>query len=497
MRLPFVLTFICLFSFSMAAASGDDPMPAPAGSTELSDQTKECLGCHESLHPGIVADWRHSLHATTSPSAGLAKDRLHRRISSETIPQALKNVAVGCFECHSLNASKHKDNFEHFGYQINIVVSGNDCATCHSVEYAEYLKGKKAHAVDNLNKNPLYLMLVETIDGVKQYRDGGFEHLKPSATTRNKTCFACHGSRIEVVGMRTLETDLGDVTVPELSSWPNQGVGRINPDGTLGSCTACHPRHSFSIEIARSPYTCSQCHLQPDVPAWDVYKESKHGNIVLAGKEKFTMDAVPWRVGEDFRAPTCATCHNALLVTPDDDVIAERTHDFSARIWRRIFGLVYSHPQPKEGATYTIKNDDGLPLPTTFEGKPAAAFLIGAPEQERREAGMKKICQSCHGVIWTDGYFAQFDTTWREVDQMTLAATAVMAQAWENGLADPANPFDEYLEQLWVKQWLFYGNSVRYSAAMSGQDFATFKNGWWELTHNLEEMKAHVSLKTR
>ena len=58
-----------------------------------------------------------------------------------------------------------------------------------------------------------------------------------------------------------------------------KGVGRANPDGSLGASQASHPRHTGSIEVARKPYTCSQCHIEPDVPAWDVYEESKHGNI--------------------------------------------------------------------------------------------------------------------------------------------------------------------------------------------------------------------------
>jgi hypothetical protein len=31
--------------------------------------------------------------------------------------------------------------------------------------------------------------------------------------------------------------------------------------------------------------------------------------------------------------------------------------------------------------------------------------------------------------------------------------------------------------------------STRYASAMSGPDYAAFKNGWWELTRNLQRMK--------
>ncbi len=45
---------------------------------------------------------------------------------------------------------------------------------------------------------------------------------------------------------------------------------------------------------------------------------------------------------------------------------------------------------------------------------------------------------------------------------------------------------------MWITQWLFYANSVRYGAAMAGPDYATFQYGWWDLTHNLKNMRYHL-----
>ena len=36
-------------------------------------------------------------------------------------------------------------------------------------------------------------------------------------------------------------------------TWPNSGIGRINLDGSLGTCAACHSRHRFSLAMARRP----------------------------------------------------------------------------------------------------------------------------------------------------------------------------------------------------------------------------------------------------
>ncbi len=105
---------------------------------------------------------------------------------------------------------------------------------------------------------------------------------------------------------------------------------------------------------------------------------------------------------------------------------------------------------------------------------------------------MKKLCQTCHSSNWANGHFAKFEKSNAETDSMVLAATGLMSMAWQKKLADKANPFDEALEQKWVKQWLFYANSVRYSSAMAGPDYATFENGWWDLTRNLEEMRHDI-----
>jgi hydroxylamine dehydrogenase len=484
----FVSTNICLV-FSQEGKQ-------KSASLSISEETQECIDCHEAVTPGIVDDWLSSRHSLTTPEMALQKPSLERRVSNDKIPENLRTTVVGCYECHSLNADKHKDNFEHNGFSINVIVSPNDCSTCHSLEAEQYAHSKKANALGNLAENPVYTALVETVDGIQEIKDNTIIAHQASEITKGKTCYACHGTRIEVLGMKTLETDSDELEVPNLTNWPNQGVGRINPDGSKGACTSCHPRHSFSIEIARKPYTCAQCHLAPDVPAWDIYEESKHGNIFQSKQMDWNWNPVPWKIGKDFQAPTCATCHNSLLVNTVGEVVAERTHDFGSRLWIRIFGLIYSHPQPKNGSTPIIKNADNLPLPTTFSGDLASDYLIDKTEQAQRKNRMSAVCRSCHGTDWVNGHFVQLDTTIDEADKMVFAATQLMQKGWELGLADTKNPFDESLERKWVSQWLFYANSLRYSAAMGGPDYAAFKYGWWDLTKNVQEMKTAIELKS-
>ena len=466
----------------------------PAGEAPISDETQACLACHSKVSPGIVQDWRASRHAHTTVETALKNPALERRVSATKVKRkSLRTVAIGCYECHRLNPDDHSDNFAHGGFKINVVVTPADCATCHPDEAEQFDRSKKAAAVENLDKNPLFHQLMDTVLSPRQVKGDVLTAMEPSQNTRQATCYQCHGTVVKVNGTRTVQTEWDEMVLPKLENWPNQGVGRVNPDGSRGTCSACHARHRFSLEVARKPHTCAQCHRSDDSPAWDVYKESKHGNIYLSDKTSWDWKAVPWRVGRDFRTPTCATCHNSLLTDPEGTVIAERTHDFGSRLWVRLFGLPYSHAQPKDGRTHTIRNPDGQPLPVTLSGKPAAEHLIDEAEQASRQTVMKRICLSCHGRNTVEGHFQRLDGVIGPTDQAVRSATEVLQRAWREGHADPSNMFNESIERHWVEQWLFYGTSVRYAAAMGSGDIATFHNGWWQLTSNLQEMHEWVS----
>lgn len=463
----------------------------------ISAETQECIECHRSINPGIVADWENSLHSRTTVTLSLAKPEPERRISSFNIPEERKNIVIGCYECHGLEKRSHKDNFEHFGHSINLVVSPDDCATCHETEVKEYQHSKKGYALDILRKNQVYSKLVDTYTSLQTLNDKNELESTIFSHSKNESCYACHGTEIEVKGLKKIETDFGEIEVPELTNWPNTGVGRINPDGSFGACTSCHPRHNFSIEIARKPSTCGQCHLEPDVPAYNVYKESKHGTISENFENKFDFNAVPWVAGRDFTSPTCATCHNSLIADAQGNIIAERTHDFGARLWVRIFGLPFAHNQPITPKTYEIVNNDNQQLPTTFANVAARDFLINENEISGRKNKMGKICQSCHGSSWYTSHFANLDSTIIITNKMTQTATDMVSLAWENKIADPENPFDEPIEQLWVSTWLIYSNSIRYAMAMSGPDYAGFKNGYYNLSNTLQQMQSSLNQKKK
>jgi len=457
----------------------------------VSSKSQSCLMCHKRATPNIVASWSRSRMAQVTPAEALKKPEPQRRISVDKAPEGMAESVVGCAECHTMKPDSHGDSFAHQGFEVHTVVSPQDCAACHPVEQQQFAQNIMHEAYGNLQDNAVYADLVKAANGPLSFAGRKLSQKAPDARTNADSCLFCHGTRLEVEEMASRDTDFGPMEFPVISGWPNQGVGRINPDGSKGSCSACHSRHQFAIEMARKPYTCGQCHKGPDVPAYKVYKVSKHSNIVdsLAQSGDWDFSAVPWTVGEDFTAPTCATCHVSKVASPDGRIRAERTHRMNDRLGWRIFGLIYAHAHPKSPDTAKIENKNGLPLPTALDGTPASEYLISGKEREERIGAMKAVCGSCHSGSWVDGHFERFAHTIETTNNQTRVATEIMQEAWKQGAASAADSlFNEALERRWVEQWLFYGNSVRFASAMMGADYGVFANGRWEESKNPHAM---------
>lgn len=479
--------------------------PSAAAAPKLSAATQECLECHRTVHPGIVADWEKSRHAVRTPKEALSATGLERRLSAAAVAGDLAETVVGCAECHTQRPADHADTFDHNGHAVHVVVSPADCRTCHAEEAAQYARNIMAHAYNNLAGNRVYQALEQSILGGPVRGGGGgrmvYQPARPE--TRAEACYHCHGTRLQKVGVETRETEIaGRLEFPKIAGWPNQGVGRVNLDGSLGSCAACHTRHLFAIETARKPHTCKQCHVGPDVPAAKVYEASKHGNLFATHHAAWDFQAVPWTVGRDFGAPTCAACHVSLVVDAEGEVITRRSHQMNDRLPWRIFGLIYAHPHPRDPDTTVIRNRRGQPLPTDLDGGTAAAFLIDAAEMDRRRAAMQALCLRCHGTSWVAGQWSRFESTIAETNAKTLAATRIMQEAWRAGLAAGlergANPFDEPVERRWADTWLITANTIRFASAMGcGGDYGVFADGRYELNRAIAELDEWLALRRR
>ncbi|MGC1454793.1 MAG: multiheme c-type cytochrome [Nitrospirota bacterium] len=356
------------------------PREAAAAKVKASKEGQACIGCHEAQSPAFVKEWKLSTHAAKG---------------------------VDCYTCHRAEKSD-PDAMEHNGYTIAILVTPKDCGKCHLKEEKEMTESHHAKAGDILNSADNYLG--EVVGGQEAVAVG---------------CLQCHGGKVKVLANGKLDTN----------SWPNTGIGRINPDGSKGSCSACHARHNFSKAQAREPQTCGKCHLGPDHPQMEVYQESKHGILYEANKERMNMHKDKWVVGQDYSAaPTCATCH--MSATPTQAV----THDVGARI------------------SWTLRP----PISKKMENA------------DKKRAAMQDVCSNCHSSPFVVGFYNQFDNLVNLYDdKFAKPATAIRQELMDKGKITKAN-FDDKLDWIYWELWHHEGRRARHGAAMSGPDYA-----WW------------------
>ena len=277
-------------------------------------------------------------------------------------------------------------------------------------------------------------------------------------------CWQCHGSTIKVLPGGKFDP----------ATWPNTGIGRINPDGSAGSCSACHTRHRFSAAQAREPETCGKCHLGPDHPQIEVYQESKHGILWEANKNRLNLDRKSWKAGVDYTAaPSCATCHMSATRTQ------AVTHDVGERIsWTLRPAISTKLNMVVFDDMSKIDIPEGQPLPKVGDERKGSDGQVRKVTQvltwQDRRQHMQDVCTSCHAGGLVDDFYKQFDNLVDMYnDKFAKPATAIMNELYKANKLTPA-PMDEKLEWTYYELWHHEGRRARHGASMSGPDYA-----WW------------------
>jgi len=435
------------------------------------EHSRRCVECHKQESPAIVEHWWESTHA---------------------------EKGVGCFDCHKAEEGD-ADAFNHEGYLIATIVTPRDCGSCHPVEFEEFTRshhskgGNILHSLDNF--------LAETVEGGRSVVDGVTRvTFNPHSPTPGMVvesvnglasaftgCQQCHGSKVAFQSV-----DGGMITVDDLKpdengkptnqeavkkilrnddgkplfhpgTWPNTGIGRLNLDGTRGSCSACHSRHDFSPRRARQPENCAKCHLGPDHPQKEIYEESKHGIAYRDLKHLMNLDARKWVLGEDYSAaPTCATCHMSAN-TRDRKV----THDPGERIsWtnRPPISLLCDTDEDHQ-VVYKFPEDKRKPVVDTA--------------MQKRDR-MKNVCLHCHTKDYVNSFYRQYDDfiiLYNE--KFAKPGKAIMDELKKQGLITKT-PFDEEIEWSWFYLWHHEGRRGRHGASMMGPDYAHW-HGMYEV----------------
>jgi len=431
----------------------------------LPASSKSCIECHQKLSPGIIEHWKGSTHA---------------------------EKGVGCVECHQAFAGD-VDGFDHYGQLIATIVTPLDCARCHQTEHEEFAGSHHARAGNILAS--LDNFLAETVEGSRTPFNphtptpGRDVDLVDGMASVNVGCKQCHGSKVALES-----TEGGVITVDDLkpdeqghptnmaavalikkdergqpllhaSSWPNTGIGRLNLDGSKGSCSACHSRHDFSPRRARQPENCGKCHLGPDHPQKEIYEESKHGVAFRDLKHHMNLDGESWVLGEDYsQAPTCATCHMSANTRNGGKV----THDAGARIsWtnRPPVSLVMDTDEHGE----VVKETD-----------PEARRELVADTWQQKRDRMSNVCAHCHTPKYIDAFYKQYDDfVINYNEKFAKPGQKIMAALREHGLITKQE-FDDEIEWTWFYLWHHEGRRARHGASMMAPDYAHW-HGMYEV----------------
>ncbi len=427
--------------------------------------SKTCVECHRQQTPGIIAHWEGSTHAIKG---------------------------VGCVECHQAEVDD-ADGFNHYGALIATVVTPMDCARCHQTEAAEFQRSHHAKAGNILAS--LDNFLAETVEGSRTSFNPHSPTLGKAVdkvngmASANSGCQQCHGAKVALTG-----TDGSLITVDDLkpdakgkptnkaalgkimknnegrpmlasSSWPNTGIGRLNLDGSKGSCSACHSRHDFSPRRARQPENCGKCHLGPDHPQKEIYEESKHGVAFRDLIAQMNLDAPEWILGKDYAAaPTCATCHMSGHLRNNGKV----THDPGERIsWTN-----------RPPVSKWMDTDANHVIVGAADPAERAKLIVDTGEAKR--ARMQEVCSHCHTPDYIGSFYKQYDDLVILFNEkFAKPGQSIMDALLKNGMRTKTE-FDEEIEWTWFYLWHHEGRRARHGASMMAPDY-THWHGMYEV----------------
>jgi hypothetical protein len=352
----------------------------------------KCAECHIQQHYAIVHEYELSAHAAKG---------------------------INCLECHQ--PAPNQDKADHHGFVISKTVTAANCRSCHEKEYDQFLRSRHAapswaavHGEKSLSPEQVEFSEKFHPGACKRPANALVEREGAAAVTSG--CAKCHG------------------------------VGKPNADGSIGTCTACHTRHTSSVEIARLPTTCGQCHMGPDHSQLEIYNESKHGLMFEAQRRHLKLGVSAAKLtSRDMFVPTCATCHMSGLNGQ------KVSHDTSERL------------------SYLL----------------AAEISTKRPGYALAQANMKETCAQCHTRPVVDRVFNEGEKAVESTNEKVKAAKDIYQRLRDEGvITGPL--FSHPIDFLYFDLWHYYGRTAKHGAFMGGQDFAQWHGNYPLLQHSVE-----------
>jgi hypothetical protein len=364
-------------------------------SGELVRATGKCAECHARIQYSVVHEYEMSRHAAKG---------------------------VNCLECHQPAANQERK--DHHGFIIAPKLTAGNCRSCHEAIYQQFLRSR--HAA------PAWAAIYGE-KGLSAEQVNFSETYQPGGTRRPPHPF--------------VQAEGG----PAMTSGCDQchSVGKPNADGTIGTCTACHTRHTTSVRLARLPSTCAQCHMGPDHSQIEIYEESKHGVMFQAQEQLLNLNAPPKTLTtRDMFVPTCATCHMSGLN-----------------------GVGITH-DPSERLSYYLAN----------------AISDKRPNYALAQAKMKQVCSQCHTPGVADRVYQQAEAVVAATNDRVRTAQDIVNGLRKDGLlAGP--PFSQPIDFVYFDLWHYDGRTSKHGAFMGGADFVQW-HGNYPMLRKTVELKA-------
>jgi hydroxylamine dehydrogenase len=359
---------------------------------DLVRATGKCAECHVRQQYSVVHEYEMSAHA---------------------------RQGVNCLDCHQ--PATGQTGQDHHGFTIVAKLTAGNCRSCHEEVYQQFLRSRHA-ATSWAAVYGEQGLTPEQVEFAEKYQPGGvkrpphpFVKLE-GASAMTSGCAACHS------------------------------VGRPNDDGTIGTCTVCHTRHTSSVAIARLPTTCGQCHMGPDHSQLEIYEESRHGVLFEAQRERLNLDAAPDALTtRDMFVPTCATCHMS-----------------------GINGLAVTH-DPSERLSYFLAD------PITTE----------RPNHALAQANMKRVCSQCHTSAIVDRVYAEAEQVVASTNERVKNAKSIVDAMRAEGLV-AGEPFTNPVDFLYFDLWHYDGRTSKHGAFMGGADFVQWHGNYPMLAKTVE-----------
>ena len=326
---------------------------------------------------------------------------------------------VTCLDCHRPADNQQKK--DHHGFVVSTALTAGNCRSCHDPIYQEFLRSR--HAAPSW-------AAVYGQAGLSAEQIEFSERFQPGATRR-----AAHPL-----------TQLEGTAATTSGCAQCHRIGKPNPDATIGTCTACHARHTSSVALAREPRTCGQCHLGPDHSQIEIYEESKHGLMFEAQRHLLNLAAPPRTLTtRDMFVPTCATCHMSGLN-----------------------GQKVTH-EPSERLSYFL----------------ADAVTKPRPNHERAQQAMKQVCTQCHTPGPIERVYADAGKIVTTTNERVEAATAIVAGLRRDGVLT-GGPFTQPIDFLYFDLWHYDGRTSKHGAFMGGADFVQWHGNYPMLAKTVE-----------